>query len=888
MKNIIRIADLFLTPLSLPQGEEGKGKRRYNPSQKDAIPVSAENKLFFDVETEGLFQSKTILGLAYNNNGDYWVLGCDEPNNIKDYQEMFNAELTAGKKQVKVYLVTISDFFDYVYQFDGILVGGNPLFDLSRGADRWDLKTEEPTLYRDNYRVKSKPMGYGRKVIKEKIGKKGKRIKNSTKAVLDVLQIAGAVLGSPKLSLDKAGKDLNTKYQKQKIRYEDIKCDLRTLKYLLFDVLTTKEVYYKVAKMIPEDDFGGLYSGASIGKACYRRMGLKQVKMELKDKIPCYESYYGGRSEVNLVGIKTSKMLSNLDFFSFYPNIQIQLGLMRFNVAEKIIVKQRLDLIQEIKKIRLTDLKDPEVWRKYSGILLEISIDCSRLPIRTADNDKNINISLPYLTTAPKITLYYSIFDYLYAKLWNTEISNNRGRIKIIDVLEYVAVGKEKGLTSTNVFGCNTKPETFFHDLLNYRLSLKKALKKTNDPKEIERLKAAIFGVKIVLNSTSYGITIERQEKITEHYNEYETSRGKAKTRYSLIEGQYTVPIVGTQITAAARLLSGICEILEKKKTGHTFYEVDTDGFVVENDEEIRAFWDRWRLFPNKDFLEYDDEPHTYFYGISPKRYLKICKDGRFWSDGTKEHSLGSYVLGKGRPDKLRKHLVKLGMVIKLKTRELTDKERKWLSKPVLVKINLHKSTELISLNNKGVFPRPYSFAWRLIFDDGKDDLLCVYNDINIDRHPKPDLIVRNEIKLTYNAVSDEINERVKTRTDVAKHYFQSNPHKYELPNNAKGWMKIPHFLIKAKQYITKTGSKGVLNENRNEMVLAEEDKALEKRIRKIRKRKENKLLVNAVKEKLGITVNEMVKQKLIPNKHYELTTKHKKKLEEMLGGIAE
>ena len=869
MSITIKKVNLFLTPVTTPH-------RRYNPPP-DAIPVSAENKLFFDVETEGLFQSKTILGLAYNNNGDYWVLGCDNPTNINDYQKLFDNEL---KSATKIYLMPIDRFFDYVYRFDGILVGGNPLFDLSRGATDWKLTSKEPTLYRDSYRILSKPMGYGRKVIKEKIGKKGKRIKNSTKAVLDVLQITGAILGVPKLSLDGAGKGLNTQHQKQDYDTDMIACNLNTLKYLLYDVLTTRDVYFKAAQIIPEDAFPKLFSGASIGKMYYERMNIVQPKMELTDKHAAYEAYFGGRSEVNYVGLKSTTLLTNLDFFSFYPNIQIQLDLMRFTLAVNITTRHRLDLIPKLESIQLNDLKNPNLWRDLSGIIVKIKAKDVRLPVRITDKDGNINNSIPFVTSTEP--LYYTVFDYFYAKLYNEMVYNHRGHIQILDVIEYVAEDKQEDLKGTNVFGCNTKPETFFYDLLKYRLDLKKALKRATDSKEIERLKSYIYGVKIILNSTSYGITIERNETKTDTYIEYDTSNGEAKSRYRLAEGWYTVPIVGAEITGAARLLSGICELIEFKHTNHGFYEVDTDGFVVESAEEIRAFWDRWRLFPNKDFLEYDEEPHTYYYGISPKRYIKIKEDGTFWTDGTKEHSLGSYILGKDNPKKLREKLITLGLILKTHSRDLTPNEYNWLKKPVLTKLTLTKSAQLISLNEKGLFPRPYSFAWKLVFNYDVG-LLCIFNTKDIDNNPKPNLIIQHEKPIPYDSVKEMVWEYAKTRFDVAKHYFESNPHKYELPKDAKGWMKIPHITIQGRQYITKTGNKGILNVTKDEIIITKQDKKLAVKVKKEQQKRDNKILINKVKEVLGISLNEMVVKGLIPNKHYLLTTKERRALRRLL-----
>lgn len=849
---------VFIPPLEDKERSKGKKKGR------KVCKIS--NHLFFDTEATGLFQKNNLMQLAHVNG--YWLLGCDEPEKIKGWEHLFEK---IGITE-KVYLKTTADYFDAVYAFEGIVVGANPMFDFARGAESWDVgmneEINEPTLYRVKFRVRSKQLGYGNKITKErwyedKHGKK-RGLWQHREPVLNVLQIASSYFGIPRINLKQAAENLDTSYKKMDFPVEKINIDLPTLEYLIYDVLTTEEVYKKLCKLLSEELILRIYSGASIGKYYLKKMGIKKVKMSLEDKIPLYEAYFGGRSEVNFLG-KYDNLLTNLDFFAQYPNLQIQLDLIRFLLTKKIVTRKRPDIQKELENICLEDLKEPSLWKKYSGVILKIIPTEVRLPIRLADNEKVVNVSLPFVTS--KEGVWYSVFDYLYARLYNEEIMNNKGKIEIAEIIEYISTEKQDNLKGCDTFGCRIEPETIFQDLLGHRVNLKNELEDCKDSKRKTELKPQIWGVKIISNATSYGISIERNEETMKTMYKYLSSEGKVTSNKKLVEGNFNCPIIGVQITAAAKLLTGVCEIIEKKRNGKDLAQIDTDGITVENAKEIIAFWDKWELFDNKPFLAYEDVRETFILGISPKRYIKIQKSGEFWIKGTKVHGLGTYILGESKnTEEDRINLLTLGDIWVNIKRRLTTKENKWMDTIVLQKVNTNKSSELINLNTKGIFPKPYSFAWSPIItlQNPKKPTTILF-DTQIPTK-KPILIVEDEKELKLNSYVKRILKwHCKTRRHVAEKYFTPEPHKYIAPENKQGWMKIPSITLTYRKFITKLGTIAYINDENLAPMLSMKSKAM---VRKERGKK-TKMLVNKVKEKLGISLREMERQGILTHHKY-------------------
>lgn len=805
---------LFFAPQSEEEEKEKKGKR-----QNKWKVLEVENMfLYLDLETQGFFQDKVIFGGLIIN--DSFIFGYNEENDKDEIEKWLN-ELFCDEERLKDYnfiLLSLNRYFDYIYNFEGYIVGANPLFDLSRGIDSYSTtKVKKPSLIRGGNIIKVKDRGYGDIIRKyhKGLNKEGKKIEVLDSFILNVLQLGTGITGKPKIGLKKLSETLNTKTQKLDYPFEKIKNNKETLRYMIYDILTTKECYEKLYEMYDRDIglMKKVVSSASVGKNVLGKCNIHKPRFtNEEDKRRLYEAYFGGRSEVNFRG-RSEVKLENGDFLSQYPILQIILNLQRFMLSEEISVIDRTndkELRDKLGTIHLNDLKKPQLWKELSGLIVKIKVKEGRVPIRIKYKD-SVNVQLPYVTTSKP--LWYSIFDYLGCKLYIEE--DGRGEIEIAEIKEYVSVSKQKNLKSTTMFGITIEPETMFKDLLLYRMSLKKQQKTTTKgSKEYQRLDELIWGIKLILNSTSYGSTIERNETTQVKFYEYFNSDNEQiLSQKKLAEGIYNCPIIGVQITSSAKLLMVICEILELQNNGHRLPYIDTDGMSSLTLEDKREFFKRFSPIPNTNYLEYDSDEPTFFYGISPKRYIKYSET-EIYEKGMRIHGLGSYPFFVKNAKEFIGY--QLGLI---KDEETLQSIKMKLNRNVITKISTNTSLTLSQTQEKVSWVKPYSFGWKSLPDK------FMFMDVKGSQ-------VRN-----YNETLSELNDSqledyvlhkgLMTNRVVLKQFFAYEGQKYDIEET--GWNKIPYIQLSNKiRYISKIGGEGFIDEP--ESFISEKEKGMEKK----------------------------------------------------------
>ena len=808
---------LFFAPL--------ENKQRSLISNTWVKPEIEEAKLFLDLETHGYFQRYVHFGCGLVNA--LFIVGTDrEPETVEKWlQEIFRENKEFEGLTFVVF--PLEQYFDYVYGFSGYIIGANPLFDLSRGITSYDTKDRKyPSLIRKGHTIEVNDRGYGKMIRKytteTKVGKRLKKSKATVKtkiysaSVLDVLQLAAGLTGKRE-SLKEAGEAVNANIQKIDHPYELIAFDKLTLEYMLFDVLATKSAYDKLFTIFNKDQtlINSIVSPASVGKYVLRMCGVTKPFIEHKEKPRLYEAYFGGRSEVNFRGM-SEKELFNTDFNAQYPVLQIVLSLQRFTLSEAIKCVDRSEdkeLHKKLEEITLNDLKEPELWKELSGLILKITTAKARIPVRIKYRN-SVNIQLPFVTTS--VPMWYSVYDYLAARLYAEE--EGSGNIEIIEIKEYIAGKRQTGLRNYEIFGISIKPETMFLDLLRYRFELKDKLKKETQKIERQRLKELIYGVKLILNATSYGATIERNETRTVKHYSYVTSDGmELKANTKLVEGRYNCPIVGVQITGSARLLVAITEVLELQNNGKRLPYIDTDGESSVTATDKIEFFEKF--FPIKDipYLAYDDEKKSFFHGLAPKRYIKI-HDGKIWVKGMRTHGLGSY------PSFLKKAEEVFSEYLELKAP--TSEIEGFLSLLAITKIRTQTSTDLKAAQDKCSWIKPYSFGFASIpgfytFTDLKGNGVRKYNETldGID-NKDVEILIRGGEVLRHKAIRDN--------------YFGYLANKYDV--KPEGWNLIPEITLSRHiKYISKLSNQAMAE--KPDTYISEKEKDL----RKVDKKKKNR-----------------------------------------------
>ncbi|NPE30648.1 hypothetical protein HNV12_22370, partial [Methanococcoides sp. SA1] len=315
-------------------------------------------------------------------------------------------------------------------------------------------------------------------------------------------------------------------------------------------------------------------------------------------------------------------------------NILAQLHLEnRFSTEPKFVIADKIHHVDDTENVRrlieaftFTDALNRDLWKQIN-VLIEIEPDGNILPIRTkyAGEDGTFNIGVNHLTSNE--SLYYFLSDILASKL----LTGKSPKIK--KAIRFIPEGIQEGLNESEVYGVhvNPKEDNLIKVLVERRQEIKGEMKKVSkDSHEYDVLDAQQRALKILNNSTTYGIYIEMHPKDEEKLNVFSNTDFQSEGKYEQ-PGKFFNPIIGANITAGARLLLAIAERFVMDK-GEVHAYMDTDSIFVPPHlaEELSHLFDSLNPYDfDKPILEIEDGMEDiWFYGISSKRYCLFHKEG--------------------------------------------------------------------------------------------------------------------------------------------------------------------------------------------------------------------------------------------------------------------
>ena len=360
--------------------------------------------------------------------------------------------------------------------------------------------------------------------------------------------------------------------------------------YCLNDVQATWECFTALrdkyeAYGLTQTRVDQLYSEASLGKAFLTAMGIRPWR-QMQGSIPStlvgkiMSTYYGGRAEVHVR--REIAPVIHCDFRSMYPTVCTLMGLWNFVIGEGI---DHRDATAEVRRFvaecSLDDLRNPVTWRRWLACIVQIEPDDDILPVRAVyPGATTATIGLNHLTG--REPMWFTLADVLAAKMLG-------GRTpKIASAIRFRPKRPQRGMRSITLEGETLRPKTddFYKRLIDQRGRIQSE-EKTASAGDKARLKAASQSLKILANSTSYGIFVEINVQTLDHPRRLDCYdfRGRPHSvRSSKTEepGRFFHPLLGTLITGAARLMLGLAE-RNALDQGLDWAFCDTDSLAIAN-----------------------------------------------------------------------------------------------------------------------------------------------------------------------------------------------------------------------------------------------------------------------------------------------------------------
>lgn len=628
---------------TLKNKKESKGYGPNNPKQYEA--PSYERILSFDCETRESAEQALTFGSFVIMRGDvidklglfYNPIEITE-DEFKILQEYCNNDPTLKLYDLKTFIETV--FYLTIHKEEVPCIGFNLPFDISRlamdygYARGWLRGGFTFTLSKEKKypAIKVKHIHVGESCIEFHATKSSK----FRGYFIDCQNLAIIFSDNKHISLREACNKYNKKHQKLEAK-EHGKITKEYIEYNIEDTLATAELfshlneeYKRFGIKLPLPD---VFSSASMGKAFLEELGIMpymkmdpNVDPEVYGKIS--QAYYGGRVECMVR--KKPCLVTALDFTSMYPTLFILLGLYDFLIAEKI---EHFDDTANVQKlldeIQLEDLKNPNTWKSLS-VIVEIEPSDDLLPVRAKYNEDNFTVGLNYITS--KEPLYYALPSIILSKLLTGKTP------KIKTAMRFKPIGKQKSLKNTKILGMDINPSR--DNIFKILVEEKQRSKKAGDGRDKQ--------IKILVNSTSYGIFIElnpedrKSEIIVYSGNDSFPDYKKFEK-----EGKYFNPIISTLITDGAKLLLGLGDCILKKHNEVAIY-CDTDSlYCSKYADELMSFYELLNPYDKNlvsDLLKVE-EKNILFYGISAKRYVlyRIDQSGNFIieDDNYSLHGLG-------------------------------------------------------------------------------------------------------------------------------------------------------------------------------------------------------------------------------------------------------
>lgn len=482
--------------------------------------------------------------------------------------------------------------FDWGQEVGGLIVGFNLPFDISRvatahsygkrdmkGGFSFTLAKDRPNLRVKHLSARAAFINFG--------GKDGDDKNPDRGFFVDVKTLAASLTGQSH-SLQSLTELLKTTPKSPLDSYEG-PLTPEMVAYCMNDVQATWECFDKLAKRyntfgLSQTGLHELYSEASLGKAYLQAMGIKPWTQVQRGFPPALigqimSTYYGGRAEVHIR--REIAPVIHCDFLSMYPTVCTLMGLWRFVIAKGMTSRDATDEVRAfVEGCDLAMLRDPAIWQKLHCIV-QVSPSGDVFPVRTQyEPDKPATIGVNRLTS--REPMWFTLADVLAAKLLGEKAP------EIVSAIRFDPMEAQTDLKPVVLAGVQIEPSTddFYALLINQRRRVQ-AMEDEAPADEKAALGASQQGLKILANSTSYGIFVElnvQQLDSSQVVTCYDFRGVGRKITTSKIEdtGRYYHPLLGSLITGAARLMLALAE-RNALDQGLGWAFCDTDSLAIAN-----------------------------------------------------------------------------------------------------------------------------------------------------------------------------------------------------------------------------------------------------------------------------------------------------------------
>ena len=597
-------------------------------------------------------------------------------------------------------------FFPYGYDARATIVGFNLPFDLSRiaighGSARGKMMhggfTFKLSERKSRPAVQVKHLSRRASIIRFTVpGKqrtpRGQRRRKLTVPphrgfFVDVRTIAAA-LTSRSFSLGNLAEFLSVSSRKLDTEEHGGPLTEDYLTYAVSDVETTWECFVALCQRysrhaLTETPIHKIYSEAGIGKAYLRQMGVAPWKEQQLDMPPellgaIVSSYYGGRSEVHIR--RQVRQVAQCDFLSMYPTVCVLMGLWRFVTATGVEWHDATAETQSLlDSVTIESLRDRSFWSGLH-VLVEIAPDGDAFPVRARyGTEAHYTIGLNHLTA--NSPLWFTLADCIASKILTGKAPRIRRAVRFRP-REIQNGLREIAIAGNPEYVINPIAEDFYKRLIDLRTATKAEMRSATGG-DRDQLDATQMALKILANSTSYGIFFElNPEELThpETVNCYARHQPgfPIEIRQKEKPGQYFHPLLATLITGAARLMLASAEYLALD-AGLDWVFCDTDSLAIAKPanladdaffaavERVRAWFEPLNPYAKAgSILKFEDlnygvgqsgpnmEPEPMFcFAVSAKRYALFNRDatGRPIIRKASAHGLGHLMAPYGDDD---------------------------------------------------------------------------------------------------------------------------------------------------------------------------------------------------------------------------------------------
>lgn len=589
------------------QNKPGRRKRKGLPSPSDVT-------IIFDTETDtgyaqhlrfGTFQVR--IGELLEQKGIFY-----EPDNLK-LTELRLLQRYASERSIA--LMTREEFvrdvfYYYGYDRGGLILGFNLPFDLSRLAVRIGTSKGRdmrngfslellPEKWRPNVLVKHlnsrtafiRFAAHSRPTDARSARKKGIKTEAKRGYFQDVRTLGAALKGGSH-TLGSLANLLQTEHRKQETDEHGGKLTGEYLDYALNDTQVTWECYANLRDQyklhgLEETPPHRIYSEASLGKAYFREMGVlswRKVQPSFDQDMlgGIMSTYFGGRSEVRIR--RQIVRVLYCDFRSMYPTVCTLMGLWRYVIAQGIEIEDVTDWVRQLlASVTLCDLQQPSFWRTLN-VLVRVAPNSSVLPVRAPYDEKGGSRTIGLNRLSAKFGLWYTLADCIASTLLAGKAP------QVLQAVRFNPKGKQRGLASIAIAGderyiIDPNKDDLFKRVIELRGEVQtreKEVKAAGDRELAEQLASHSQMLKLLANSTSYGIFAEMNVQSYDrpkHVCCFGNDGHSYDTASKSVEepGTHFHPLLATLITGAARLMLAIAErVAIDQEIGWAFCDTDS------------------------------------------------------------------------------------------------------------------------------------------------------------------------------------------------------------------------------------------------------------------------------------------------------------------------